>query len=59
MRFGHEGGAAFLAADHEPDALALGVKAVQHRQVALPRHAKDVADALGQQAIDKEVAGDA
>jgi AcrR family transcriptional regulator len=59
VRLGHEGGAALLAADHESDPPGMGMKAVQHRQVALARHAEGVRHALGDQAFDKQVAGDA
>ena len=57
LRLGHERRAAFLAAGDEADALAVLVKAVEHRQVALARHAEDGVDALLDQRFDQRVAG--
>ena len=58
MGIGHEGGAAFLAVDHEPDPVGMGVKPVQHREITLARHAERVRHALGQQAFDQQMASD-
>ena len=38
--------------------LAVGVKAVEHRQVAFARHPEGVGDALRDQAFDQQVARD-
>src|SRR6185436_2815099 len=51
----HVRGAAFLAADDEREALALVVHAVEHRQVALARHAECELGALGDQGIGQDL----
>ena len=43
---GHIGGAAFLAADHEPDVVARFIKSVEHRQVAFTGHAESHIDTV-------------
>src|SRR4029079_14241134 len=58
MRFRHESGAAFLAVDDEADLFAIGVKAIQHGQVAFAGHAKSVRRALRHQAFHNQVTGE-
>ena len=57
MRFGHEGRAAFLAADDEFNVLAVAVKTVEHGQVAFAGDTEGVGHALGHQALDQQMAG--
>ncbi len=57
MRLGHERRAAFLAVDDEADLFAVSVKAVEHGQVALARHAEHERHALRDQAFDDQMAG--
>jgi len=55
VRLGHESRAAFLTIDDEPDALAVGMKAVEYRQEALSRNTEGQFDALLCQALDNQV----
>ncbi len=50
-------GAAFLATGDEADAIAVRVKAVEHRQVAFARNAEAGLDALLDQRLDEQVPG--
>ncbi len=59
LRLGHEGGAAFLPAGDEADAVAVLVEAVEHREVAFAGDAEAGGDALGDQGFDEGVAGEA
>jgi hypothetical protein len=45
-----------LAAGHESELIAVQVKAIKHRQIALTRHAECVGNALGQKAFNEQVA---
>ena len=56
LRVGHERGAAFLPACDEAHAIGVLMKAVEHREVALARHAEGSVDALLDQAFDQRVA---
>ena len=58
MRLGHVGRATLLPVDDELDLVAVQVKAVQHRQVTFTWYPEHVADALGNQAFDQQVAAD-
>jgi len=53
---GHDAGAAFLAADHELDAVLRIVEGVESRQIALPRHAEGQIDPVNLQLIDQDLA---
>ena len=55
--FGHEGRAAFLAAGNELDLFALGMQAVEDRQITFTGNAECMGYALGQKAVNKKVAG--
>lgn len=57
MRLGHEGRAALLPVDDEAGPLAVGMKAVQHRQEALAGYAERDLHVLLDQAFDDQVAG--
>ena len=50
---GHDGGAAFLAADHQIDARRVD-HGVKHGEVAFPRHAEGTVDPVGNQRFDQE-----
>src|SRR5262249_6709561 len=56
---GHVRGATLVPADDEPDPVARVVEPVQDGQVALARDAEDVVDALGQKALDQDLAAGA
>ena len=58
MRLSHEGRTTFLAVDDKLDLVRMGVKTVQHRQIAFTGHAKSVRCALGNQAFHQQMAGD-
>jgi hypothetical protein len=45
-----------LAAGHKRELIAVQVKAVQHRQIALTGHAERMGNALGQEAFNEQVA---
>jgi hypothetical protein len=55
VRLGHVRSAAFLAADDEAQLLAQLVEAVEHRKVALARHAKSELDALRTQRVGENL----
>jgi len=52
---GHEGGAAFLTADHGLD-LGAVVQRIEHRQKALARNGEDTITTLRNEAIDEQAA---
>ena len=56
-RLRHHGGAALLAADRDGEVGV--VEGVEHRQIALARHAEDVAHAVDAQLIDQNLGGGA
>ena len=56
LSLGHEGRAALLPIGDEADAVALGVKTVEHGEVTLTRHAKGMCHPLSNQTFDKQVA---
>jgi hypothetical protein len=51
----HEGRAAFLPVDDEPDPVAVGVEAVEHGQIALARNPEGQLHTLRHQAFDDEM----
>ena len=51
---GHEGGAALLAVGDQPDAVGHVVERVEHREIALARHAEGRRRALREQAVHQE-----
>ena len=53
--FGHDGGAAFLAADHQVDFRGV-VQRVQHGEEALARHGEGAPGAVRLQAVDQDFA---
>ena len=56
-RFGHHAGATLLAADGDGE---IGVvERIEHRQIALARHAEDVAHAVDVQLVDQNLGGGA
>jgi len=57
MRFGHEGGPAFLPVDHEADAIGMAVKTVEYRQVTFTGHPENMGHPLFDEAFDQQVAG--
>jgi hypothetical protein len=54
---GHKGRAALLPAGDKLDLALARMQAVEHCEVAFAGHAERVGNALGQKAIDEEVAG--
>ncbi len=54
-RLRHHAGAAFLAADGDGQIAVM--EGVEHREIALARHAKDVAHAMDAQLIDQHLGG--
>ncbi len=56
VRLGHVRGTAFLPADEELQALASVVQRVEHREIALARHAERMRRALREQARDQDLA---
>jgi hypothetical protein len=57
VRLGHHRGAAFLAAHREVDLRV--VQCVEHREVALARHAEHVVDAVDAQLVHEDPAAGA
>ena len=51
----HVGRAAFLAADDVADRVALGVKRVERREIALAGHAEDRVGAVDAQLVDQDL----
>src|SRR6516162_8241891 len=56
-RFRHDGGAGLLAA-HRDGQIAV-MEGIEHREIALARHAKDVTHAMNAQLIDQDFGGTA
>jgi hypothetical protein len=56
VRLGHEGRAALLPVHDEARAIAVRMKAVEHREEAFARHAECDLHALRDQALDDQVA---
>lgn len=59
VRIGHVRGAAFLATDDEAHAIAVAAQPVEHRQIALARHAEYGVDALADEGVRNDVPADA
>lgn len=57
MRFGHKSGTAFLAANHELYFVLPCMKAVKHREITFTGNAESMRDALGNEAVNKKMAG--
>jgi hypothetical protein len=53
LRIGHEGRPALLSVDDKTNPVLVGMKAVQHGQIALARNAKGMGHALFNQALDQ------
>jgi hypothetical protein len=58
LSIGHEGCPTLLAACNEFNVTLIFVKTIEHGQIAFPRNAKCVRDALGNQTFDQEMAAD-
>ena len=56
LGFGHKGRPALLAVHHKTDLLTVGMKTIQHRQIAFAGYAKGVGDALFDQALHQQMA---
>jgi len=56
IRLPHVSRAPFLPADDEPKAIARLVKRIEHRQIALARHAEGEVDALSYKIVDENTA---
>ncbi|CFP48377.1 Uncharacterised protein [Bordetella pertussis] len=54
--FGHEGRAALLAADSQPDVLRIVAQGIQHGQIAFAGHAEGLVHAVDLQRIDQDTA---
>jgi hypothetical protein len=56
VRLGHIGSAALLPIKHKLDLVAVAVKSIEHREIALAGYAKGMRDTLGHKAFNKKVA---
>ena len=57
LRLGHESRPPLLPTGHKLNAVAVQVKAIQHRQITFTGNAKSMGNALGQEAFNEQVAG--